>query len=75
MYLLLVMKCLKAITNFVEKQSNPLFNQAIDHTQAQGLTEETNDSQIYEHYIELQNLKESLTTKIINIIISIWMTL
>ena len=31
--------------------------------------------QIYEHYIELQNLKESLTTKIINIIISIWMTL
>ncbi|WP_076690059.1 dynamin family protein [Staphylococcus haemolyticus] len=55
---------LKAITNFVEKQSNPLFNQAIDHTQAQGLTEETNDDlQIYEHYIELQNLKESLTTK------------
>ena len=64
------------ITNYVEKQSNPLFNQAIDHTQAQGLTEETNDDlQIYEHYIELQNLKESLTTKIINIIISIWMTL
>ncbi|MCH4325296.1 dynamin family protein [Staphylococcus haemolyticus] len=55
---------LKAITNFVEKQSNLLFNQAIDHTQAQGLTEETNDDlQIYEHYIELQNLKESLTTK------------
>lgn len=55
---------LKAITNYVEKQSNPLFNQAIDHTQAQGLTEETNDDlQIYEHYIELQNLKESLTTK------------
>ncbi|MCH4434843.1 dynamin family protein [Staphylococcus haemolyticus] len=55
---------LKAITNFVEKQSNPLFNQAIDHTQVQGLTEETNDDlQIYEHYIELQNLKESLTTK------------
>lgn len=55
---------LKAITNFVEKQSNPLFNQAINHTQAQGLTEETNDDlQIYEHYIELQNLKESLTTK------------
>lgn len=55
---------LKAITNFVEKQSNPLFNQAIDHTQAQGLTEETNDDlQIYEHYIELKNLKESLTTK------------
>ena len=54
---------LKAITNFVE--NNPiryLIKRLI--IQAQGLTEETNDDlQIYEHYIELQNLKESLTTK------------
>ncbi|PTK67316.1 dynamin family protein [Staphylococcus borealis] len=55
---------LKAIRNDVEKQSNPLFDKAIKYTQAQDLTEETTDDlQIYEHYLELQNLKSSLTTK------------
>ncbi|MDY4023455.1 dynamin family protein [Staphylococcus borealis] len=55
---------LKAIRNDVEKQSNPLFDKAIKYTQAQDLTEETTDNlQIYEHYLELQNLKLSLTTK------------
>ncbi|UDI78271.1 dynamin family protein [Staphylococcus taiwanensis] len=55
---------LKAISNFVEKQSNPLFDNAINHTQAADLSEEASDDlQIYEHYIELQNLKESLTTE------------
>lgn len=55
---------LKAIRNDVEKQSNPLFDKAIKYTQAQDLTEETTDNlQIYEHYLELQNLKSSLTTK------------
>ncbi|MDM7883205.1 dynamin family protein [Staphylococcus borealis] len=55
---------LKAIRNDVEKQSNPLFDKAIKYTQAQDLTKETTDDlQIYEHYLELQNLKSSLTTK------------
>ena len=41
-----------------------MFDKAIKYTQAQDLTEETTDDlQIYEHYLELQNLKSSLTTK------------
>ncbi|MCI2773043.1 dynamin family protein [Staphylococcus petrasii] len=54
----------KAINNYVEKESNPLFDKTINNTQATGLTNtEDEDMQVYERFIELKNLKESLTTE------------
>ncbi|MGZ2416041.1 small GTP-binding protein [Staphylococcus caledonicus] len=55
---------LKAISNYVEKQSNPLFEKAINNTQANELsTTENEDLQVYERFIEIKNLRESLTTQ------------
>ncbi|PTF04646.1 dynamin family protein [Staphylococcus devriesei] len=55
---------LKAISNYVEKQSNPLFEKVINNTQANELsTTENEDLQVYERFIEIKNLRESLTTQ------------
>jgi len=55
---------LKAIRKFVEQESEPLFEQASKYAQANDLSDDAdNDLTIYERFIELKQLKESLTTK------------
>ncbi|MBM6507338.1 MULTISPECIES: dynamin family protein [Staphylococcus] len=54
----------KAINQFVERQSNPLFEKAIQHVQANEIeTEDSEASEEYQRYMKLNNLKESLTTR------------
>lgn len=54
----------KAINQFVERQSNPLFEKAIQHVQANEIESEDNEtSDEYQRYLQLNNLKESITTR------------
>lgn len=53
----------KALNKHIEHESNPIFKDAVNHAQASELTTEDNeDKQEYEKFIELKNLRESLTT-------------
>ncbi|PZP92900.1 MAG: dynamin family protein [Staphylococcus capitis] len=53
----------KALNKHIEHESNPFFKDAVNHAQASELTTEDNeDKQEYEKFIELKNLRESLTT-------------
>lgn len=53
----------KALNKHIEHESNPIFKDAVNHAQASELTTEDNDDkQEYEKFIELKNLRESLTT-------------
>lgn len=55
---------LKAIARAVEKQSDSLFKDIIEHTEATELSNiEDNDAHLYEQYLEFKNLKQSLTTE------------
>lgn len=54
----------KALNKFVENESNPIFKEAVNHAHASELTTDDNeDKQEYEKFIEFKNLRESLTTK------------
>ena len=54
----------KAIARVVEKQSDSLFKDIIEHTEATELSNiDNNDSHLYEQYLEFKNLKQSLTTE------------
>lgn len=54
---------MKALNKHIEHESNPIFKDAVNHAQASELTTEDNeDKQEYEKFIELKNLRESLTT-------------
>ncbi|MGX0845489.1 small GTP-binding protein [Staphylococcus capitis] len=53
----------KALNKHIEHESNPICKDAVNHAQASELTTEDNeDKQEYEKFIELKNLRESLTT-------------
>lgn len=53
----------KALNKHIQHESNPIFKDAVNHAQASELTTEDNeDKQEYEKFIELKNLRESLTT-------------
>ncbi|MFF5513779.1 dynamin family protein [Staphylococcus capitis] len=53
----------KALNKHIEHESNPIFKDAVNNAQASELTTEDNeDKQEYEKFIELKNLRESLTT-------------
>lgn len=53
----------KALNKHIEHESNPIFKDAVNHAQASELTTEDNeDKQEYKKFIELKNLRESLTT-------------
>lgn len=53
----------KALNKHIEHESNPIFKDAVNHAHASELTTEDNeDKQEYEKFIELKNLRESLTT-------------
>lgn len=53
----------KALNKHIEHESNLIFKDAVNHAQASELTTEDNeDKQEYEKFIELKNLRESLTT-------------
>lgn len=53
----------KALNKHIEHESNPIFKDAVNHAQASELTTEDNeDKQEYEKFIELKNLRESSTT-------------
>ena len=55
---------LKAIARAIEKQSDSLFKDIIEHTEATELSNiEDNDAHLYEQYLEFKNLKQSLTTE------------
>ena len=54
----------KAIARVVEKQSDSLFKDIIEHTEATELSNiDNNDAHLYEQYLEFKNLKQSLTTE------------
>lgn len=54
----------KALNKYIENESNPIFKEAVNNAQASELTTEDNeDKQEYEKFIELKNLRESLTTQ------------
>lgn len=54
----------KALNKFIENESNPIFKEAVNHAHASELTTDDNeDKQEYEKFIEFKNLRESLTTK------------
>lgn len=53
----------KALNKHIEHESNPIFKDAVNHAHASEFTTEDNeDKQEYEKFIELKNLRESLTT-------------
>ncbi len=53
----------KALNKMIEHQSNPLFKEVIQHAEAKEIAaDEDEDRQIYERFIELRQLRESLTT-------------
>lgn len=55
---------LKAIARAIEKQSDSLFKDIIEHTETTELSNiEDNDAHLYEQYLEFKNLKQSLTTE------------
>ncbi|MGW9857053.1 small GTP-binding protein [Staphylococcus hominis] len=55
---------LKAIARDVERQSDPLFKDIIEYTEATELSSvDPNDAHLYEQYLEFKNLKQSLTTE------------
>ena len=55
---------LKAIARDVEKQSDPLFKDITEHTKATELSNtDGNDAHLYEQFLELKNLKQSLITE------------
>lgn len=55
---------LKAIARDVEKQSDPLFKDITEHTEATELSNtDGNDAHLYEQFLELKNLKQSLITE------------
>lgn len=55
---------LKAIARVIEKQSDSLFKDIIEHTEATELSNiDNNDAHLYEQYLEFKNLKQSLTTE------------
>lgn len=55
---------LKAIARAIEKQSDSLFKDIIEHTETTELSNiEDNDAYLYEQYLEFKNLKQSLTTE------------
>ncbi|MCI2891748.1 dynamin family protein [Staphylococcus hominis] len=55
---------LKAIARAIEKQSDSLFKDIIEHTEATELSNiDNNDAHLYEQYLEFKNLKQSLTTE------------
>lgn len=54
----------KALNKYIENESNPIFKEAVNNAQASELTtEDDEDKQEYEKFIELKNLRESLTTQ------------
>lgn len=54
----------KAIKKYVEQQSTPIFKEIIENVQADELpTEESDDLKEYQRYTELNELRQSLTTK------------
>lgn len=54
----------KSLNKHIENESNPIFNEIIQNAQASELTTEDNeDKQEYEKFIEFKNLRESLTTQ------------
>lgn len=54
----------KAIKKYVEQQSTPIFKEIIVNVQADELpTEESDDLKEYQRYTELNELRQSLTTK------------
>jgi len=56
-------KVVKALNKMIEHQSNPLFKEVIQHAEAKEIAaDEDEDRQIYERFIELRQLRESLTT-------------
>ncbi|MCG7341941.1 dynamin family protein [Staphylococcus auricularis] len=55
---------LKAVKQQIKSQSEPLFDEAVQHAQAKGVqTEQDQDQALYEQYVELRDLKHSLTTE------------
>ena len=53
----------KALNKMIEHQSNPLFKEVIQHAEAKEIAaNEDEDRQIYESFIELRQIRESLTT-------------
>ena len=55
---------MKSIKQFVKKESEPLFKDAIEHAHAEDLAmDDEQDMNDYEHFIQLRNLRESLTTR------------
>lgn len=53
----------KALNKMIEHQSNPLFKEVIQHAEAKEIAAyEDEDRQIYESFIELRQIRESLTT-------------
>ncbi len=55
---------MKAIKQFIAKASDPLFQKAIQHAQANDIgTEQEDDYNDYEKFMEMRNLRESLETQ------------
>jgi small GTP-binding protein len=55
---------LKAIQQFIKKESDPLFKKAINLSHASEINDESQDDyNDYENFIALRNLRESLTTR------------
>lgn len=54
----------KALNKFIENSSDPLFEKVIHHAKANDLSDETDhDLNIYQSYIEYDQLRESLKTR------------
>lgn len=53
----------KAIKKYVEQQSTPIFKEIIENVQADELPTEESDLKEYQRYTELNELRQSLTTK------------
>ncbi|PHK49206.1 dynamin family protein [Staphylococcus edaphicus] len=55
---------MKALKQYIAKESDPLFKKAINHAQANDIgAEQVDDYNDYEKFIEMRNLRESLETQ------------
>ncbi len=64
MYLHFQTKWLKSLRNMLSKNLTPIFKEIIENVQADELpTEESDDLKEYQRYTELNELRQSLTTK------------
>ncbi|MCU5745508.1 dynamin family protein [Staphylococcus sp. SQ8-PEA] len=54
---------MKSIKQFIKRETEPLFKDATDHAQAEDLaSDDEQDMNAYEEFIQFRNLRESLTT-------------